>query len=222
MLFKSVQEVSKHATRLTWDPRAKSLILRYAPGRARTCNPMIRSHILRLLKAPVNAPVLGLKILRNDGRGFNWVIRVASAHSLPRALIQRPRSKGSHGNPALEILAEAFGWDGISLFFADDQKLAPGQFLHRRLAHSPTLIRNGAGFKPYAGVGRIAPNQRHHPNCTDANTNDSRPSFIPRLVEEIQIETNECLHAVEDLAHNRTQLVPLSHVPTQRAARKIA
>jgi len=47
---KSVQEVSKHRIALAAVLRRKLLMLRHAPGRARTCNPMIRSHILQLLQ----------------------------------------------------------------------------------------------------------------------------------------------------------------------------
>jgi hypothetical protein len=41
---KSVQEVSKHRIALAAVLIRKLLMLRRAPGRARTCNPMIRSH----------------------------------------------------------------------------------------------------------------------------------------------------------------------------------
>jgi hypothetical protein len=43
---KSAQEVSKHVTQAAESLIRKLLMLRHAPGRARTCNPMIRSHIL--------------------------------------------------------------------------------------------------------------------------------------------------------------------------------
>jgi hypothetical protein len=45
-MAKSVQGVSKHRVTPTAVLTRKSLALRRAPGRARTCNPMIRSHIL--------------------------------------------------------------------------------------------------------------------------------------------------------------------------------
>jgi hypothetical protein len=41
---KSVQEVSKHVAQVTQSLTSKWFMLRLAPGRARTCNPMIRSH----------------------------------------------------------------------------------------------------------------------------------------------------------------------------------
>ena len=49
--MKSVQEVSKHVAGMARRLARKPLMLRPAPGRARTCNPMIRSYILRLAKA---------------------------------------------------------------------------------------------------------------------------------------------------------------------------
>jgi hypothetical protein len=42
--LKSVQEVSKHVAHVMQGLVHKWLMLRRAPGRARTCNPMIRSY----------------------------------------------------------------------------------------------------------------------------------------------------------------------------------
>jgi hypothetical protein len=50
---KTVQEVSKHIVKPMAALMRNSLTLRHAPGRARTCNPMIRSHILPIELFPL-------------------------------------------------------------------------------------------------------------------------------------------------------------------------
>ena len=53
--IKSGREVAESLLDPNMQYQRKSLALRHAPGRARTCNPMIRSHILY----PIELRVLG-------------------------------------------------------------------------------------------------------------------------------------------------------------------
>jgi hypothetical protein len=85
-IAKSVQEVSKHASHPVRRFARKSFSLRHAPGRARTCNPMIRSHILYpflgLMVAPLRTAERNLTPIRAAFQTAAWLSMNESIDSL--------------------------------------------------------------------------------------------------------------------------------------------
>jgi hypothetical protein len=85
----------------------KYLMLRHAPGRARTCNPMIRSHILY----PIN---LRAAYKRGQITYLRMAMSIKRVVSTGKEFFRRSRAQLSRNSVDLSLLIPSCSWLGRS------------------------------------------------------------------------------------------------------------